>query len=318
MTRVFITGVTGFIGSQLAKTLVREYNYDVYGLIRFSANENREAVAEIPDEVNLKVGNLIDHHRIRKILEEVNPNYILHVGAYTPVRNSFESPIEYIEFNYTATVNLVHAALELSNFEKFLFASTMEVYGWQTQREPFTEDLTLHPASPYAVTKVAAEKYLTMAGKAFDLPFIALRSCNTYGRKRMTGFITEYLVTSMLQNKTPRIGTPDAVRDLMYVDDHANGYVTAMHADATEGVYNFGWGSTLNMRELGEKARDVVGYNGPIEYGWPSDYPSRPVVDDFLSLNASRAREIIKWTPKVPLEEGLKKTANFWKEKLGL
>ena len=70
MTKIFITGVTGFIGSQLAKTLVREYNYDVYGLIRFSANENREAVAEIPDEVNLKVGNLIDHHRIRKILEE--------------------------------------------------------------------------------------------------------------------------------------------------------------------------------------------------------------------------------------------------------
>lgn len=318
MSRVFITGITGFIGARLAQTLIQQSENEVFGLIRFSANENSEVMSKLPKEVILKTGNLIDHHRIRKIIEEVKPNYILHVGACTPVRYSFESPIEYINVNYTATVNLIHAALEIPKFEKFLFASTMEVYGWQDQRTPFSEDAVLNPSSPYAVSKVAADKYLRMAGKAYNLPYIVLRPCNTYGRQVMTGYITEYLITSMLQNKKPHIGTPEAVRDLMYATDHVNAYLTAMHSDVTSGTFNFGWGSSMNMIELAEEIRGLLDYEGSIEYGWPDDYPTRPVAEEYLSLDASKARKILDWTPKVSLKDGLKKTADFWRQKLGL
>lgn len=192
----------------------------------------------------------------------------------------------------------------------------MEVYGWQKTKKPFIEETPLNPASPYAVSKVAAENYVRMAGKAFNLPFVVLRSCNTYGRKNNTDFIVEYIITRMLKNKTVFIGTPNAVRDLMFVDDHVNAYIKCIESNVTSEVFNFGLGSETTMGELGLMIKNMINFDGKIIHNFPPDYPFRPIVEPYLSLDSSKARKILGWKPKFTLNEGLKTTIEFWKNKL--
>jgi len=316
--RVLITGVTGFIGSEIARRLVDEGEYEVWGLVRTTSSSTAiELIKDITSKMEIRYGNFTDYSSIRKIVKDISPHYIIHVGAITPVRNSFENPLEYQEINHMGTVNLVHAALDLlPEFKKFIFASTMETYGWQDDRTPFKEDRMLNPASPYSVSKVASDVYIRMAGEAFGLPYIISRACNTFGRKNEAGYIVEHIITSMLQGKDIYIGTPDSVRDLMYVDDHVNAYVTALKSNVKNEVFNFGTSNQKSMKELVLMLKDMTDFKGKIVWSFPPGYPYRPVNDPYLSLDASKAKKILGWEPKYNLEEGLKKTIEFWKKRI--
>jgi nucleoside-diphosphate-sugar epimerase len=321
---LLITGSTGFIGSHLTPELVEKYQ--VVSILPSSDIGMRP----LPKNVFIEHADLENFERIKEILLKVEPQIIIHLAAITPVRYSFGSPDIYQKINYLATINLVETATKIKNFEKFIFASTMETYGWQPVRKPFTENLSLHPDSPYAVSKVAAEKYIQMMTRAFGFPAIILKPCNTFGRKNETGYIVEYLIGEMLKGKSPQLGTPEAVRDLMYVNDHVNAYLKALQFLLPESkeikevseknpvafTFNIGNGYEFTMREIAQKIGEMIGFKGEIKIGFPKDYPWRPSVAPYLSLDASRAREVLKWRPEVSLEEGLKKTIEFWKENL--
>ena len=317
--KVLITGVTGFIASEIARTLVKENDVEVACLVRISSNSNMfDPIKDIINHLDIRYGNLSDYHSIKKIVKDVSPNYILHLGAQTSVSHSFGNPLEFNEVNYLGTINLIHAALEVSSFKKFIFASTMESYGWQSQRKPFKEDLPLNPASPYSASKVACEVYIKMAHKAFGLPYIICRCCNTYGRKFSTGFITEYIANTMLKNKDLYLGTPNAVRDMMHYTDHVNAYITALRSNKSNDTFNFGTGSKTPMKEIASKLKKLTGFKGKIIHSFPPNYPWRPVVEDFLSLDASKAKKVLGWAPKVSLDDGLKTMVKYWKQKSGI
>lgn len=319
--RLVLTGGTGFIGSHLVEKL---QDWEVTCLTSPTAIGQRK----IPN-VNIEFCDLTQYDKIRDIVKRANPNVVIHLAALTPVRYSFERPEVYQDVNYYSTVNLIHVTKDLPDFQRFIFASTMEVYGWQPVKKPFVENTPLNPASPYAVSKVAAESYVKMAGKAFKFPHMIARCCNTYGRKTETGYIIEFLITEMLKNRAPRVGTPDAVRDLQYVDDHVNAYLSLLNfelesekerldnleKDPNYYVFNFGNGLELRIAQIAEKIKSMIGFSGDIIRGFPSDYPQRPVVESYLSLNATKAFNILKWKPKVSLEEGLKRTVDYWKNK---
>jgi UDP-glucose 4-epimerase len=314
--KILITGITGFIGSELARTLVKEGKYEIGGLVRTASHKNHtEAIQDIVDDITLFYANLTDYHAIKNIVRTFRPQYILHVGALTTVRHSFEMPHEFNEVNYLGTINLVHAALDIPDFKKFIFASTMETYGWQKTHKPFAEDVLLHPASPYAVSKVACEKYIEMAGRAYGLPYLISRACNTYGKKFNTGLVVEYIITTMLQNKDLYIGTPKAVRDLMYVDDHVNAYLALLKVKRSNATFNFGTGLGIPMLELANMVKEKIGYKGKIIKHFPPDYPWRPVTEEYLSLNSTKAKKELGWKPKYSLDKGLNCTISYWKEK---
>ncbi|PJB98646.1 MAG: hypothetical protein CO078_01280, partial [Candidatus Nealsonbacteria bacterium CG_4_9_14_0_8_um_filter_36_17] len=280
--------------------------------------------------VSVEYADLDNFERIKEILLKIEPQIIVHLAAVTPVRHSFENPYIYQKINYLATINLVELATKIKNLEKFIFASTMETYGWQPVRKPFTENLPLHPDSPYAVSKVAAEKYIQMVTRAFGFPAIILKPCNTFGRKNEKGYIMEYIITEMLKGKSPQIGTPEAVRDLMYVDDHINAYIKALEFVLPEPkeikqvleknpiafTFNIGNGYEFTMRKVAQKIGRMIGFKGGIETGFPKDYPWRPSVAPYLSLNANYAHTLLKWKPEVSLEAGIQKTIEYWKENL--
>src|SRR3989344_4241386 len=127
--KILITGITGFIGSELAHSLVKSGGYEIGGIVRTASNKNQlKAISDIADNVSVFYANFTDYHAIRNIVRRFAPNYLVHIGAQTAVRDSFEMPHEFNETNYLGTINLVHAALEVPDFKKFIFASTMETY----------------------------------------------------------------------------------------------------------------------------------------------------------------------------------------------
>jgi nucleoside-diphosphate-sugar epimerase len=183
MTRVLITGIMGFIGSNLAQRLVDD-GAEVYGVARRVANRNLEVIGNIISDVTLVSGDVSDYVSVCNAVKTVNPDIIFHLAALSPVRDSFERPFEYQQANYIGTMNVAHAMLELQDPQtrKLIAASTAEVYGIQAN-EPLKETLPLHPSSPYAVSKAAGDLYLRMMFNSFGLKGTVLRPANSYGRK---------------------------------------------------------------------------------------------------------------------------------------
>jgi len=322
MSDVVITGVTGFIGSHLAKALV-DKGFKVYGIVRHAATRDLKPLEGYLDEMIFLTADLRDYASVRHALRSANPDYVCHLGALTPVRYSFEHPFEHLEVNSRGTINVVHAILELPDFRmrRLIAASTAEVYGWQKEEKPFTEDLPLRPASPYAISKAAADLYIQMASKVYGLNSIVLRPSNSYGRKFETGFIVEYVVTGLLKKEKIYIGTPDSVRDYLYVDDHVNAYVAVIEhsGDVSGEVFNVSTGTSTKVRELVKKIARIVGCKGEVVYGsYPPGYPQRPgfVDPSYLVLDYKKIKQALNWQPKNTLDEGLRKTVNFWNEKL--
>jgi len=318
MTNVLITGCTGFIGSNLAVRLA-EKGYNVYGLVRHASRRDLLPLHAVLDEIHLVEGDLTAYHSIRSAVNVAQPQFVLHLGALTPVRMSFEDPFPYISINYEGTANVVHAILDSARQARLIFASTAEVYGWQGERKPFKESAPLNPASPYAVSKEAADQYVRMAMKIYGLKATILRPNNTYGRLSEKGFLVEYLISQMLHEETCYIGAPESVRDYMFVDDHVNAYILAMESErAVEKVFNVSPGNPVSNRELAQLLAKTIGFDGKIVYGsYPPGYPQRPAVwdPDYLVLDNAMIRDALNWKPTVSLAEGLRKIADRWRDR---
>lgn len=322
MTSVLVTGITGFIGSNLAKALAHE-GYTVYGLVKPSSSRNLKPISELLDRVVLLTGDICSLHSIVYAMRAAGPDHVCHLAAITPVRNSFERPFEYVQCNYVGTMNVVHAMLELPNHKgrRLIGASTAEVYGIQDAKQPLTRDLELRPSSPYSVSKAAADMYLRMASKIYDLNSTILRPSNTYGRHYETGYIVEYLITKMLSGERVFVGAPDSVRDYIHVSDHVKAYLQALERDSPSGeAYNIGGGLGITNRALAEMIADMVGYhlNRATFGAYPPGYPTRPIISDqpYLVLDASKAKKDLGWEPSVRLEDGLLREIEYWKKML--
>jgi nucleoside-diphosphate-sugar epimerase len=314
---VLVTGCTGFIGSNLTHKLVKE-GYNIYGLVRHASRRDLKPLDEVLDRIHLIEGDLTQYHSVCSAVSVSKPQFILHTGALTPVRLSFEDPFPYLSTNIDGTVNLVHAISDNSPKARLIFASTAEVYGWQRRRRPFKEENPLNPASPYAVSKESADRYIQMAMKVYGLRATILRPNNTYGRKGEKNYYIEYLVSTMLGGKTCYVGAPDSIRDYMFVDDHVNAYALSMKSDKAIGkIFNVSPGNPVTNRELAETVSKLLGFTGQIVYGsYPPGYPQRPARwdPDYLVLDSSKIRKIIGWQPSVTLKEGLTRTIDVWRK----
>jgi nucleoside-diphosphate-sugar epimerase len=312
---VLITGVTGFIGSNLAINLAEE-GYKVYGLIRHTSRMGLEPLKPVLDRIRLIEGDLTTCHSVNDVVKSTQPQCVFHLGALTPVRLSFENPFPYIATNFEGTVNIVHAILEKAPKAMLLYASTAEVYGWQENQEPIKETAPLNPASPYAVTKEAADQYVRMAMKLYGLRATILRPNNTYGRDRK-GFLTEYLIDSMLRHETCYVGAPESIRDYMFISDHVQAYRLALESEKALGeVFNVSPGNPVTNKELAEMVKEITEFEGNIVYGsYPPGYPQRPAQWDpqYLTLDNTKIQRVLRWKPTVTLKEGLEKTVKMWK-----
>jgi nucleoside-diphosphate-sugar epimerase len=319
--RVLITGITGFIGANLARRLL-EQGHGVFGLMQHIVGRDMASLEEIKDRINLLTCDIRDLHSVRNAIKKAQPDVVFHLAALSPVRLSFENPLGVQDVNYLGAINIAESLMDLYGPEKvrLIVASTAEVYGIQENNRPFTEDLRLEPSSPYAVSKAAMDMYARMLHKVYNFNVVIMRTSNTFGRNYDKSFFTEYIITEMLNNKDIYIGAPDSVRDYLYVDDHVNGYLLAMKSPEARGhVFNIAGGKGYTNKEWVMKIAQILNYPlDKVHFGqYPPGYPYRPIASDqpYLSLDASKARRILGWSQTVPPEEGLTRTVEHWTRK---
>jgi nucleoside-diphosphate-sugar epimerase len=308
--KVLVTGGSGFIGSHLIPKLA-ELGHEVYSLERYVTGRY-----VLGAKTMTVFGDLRDSFTIRKLVREVQPDAVIHLASISPVAYSYDHPQEVFEVNMLGTINLAEACLrEVPHFKHFLFAGTSEEYGNQTEF-PVKEDAELRPNSPYSVSKVAADKYLQYMRDAYDFPITILRPFNTYGRKDNVHFVVERTITQMLQGKTVKLGDSTPMRDLLYIDDHVDAYLTCLGNEKARGnVFNFCTGRSVSIKELVESIAKLVGFDGEVIWG---TIPARPLDIKKLIGSYEKAKRVLGWEPKCTLEEGLKRTIDFWRSELSV
>jgi nucleoside-diphosphate-sugar epimerase len=306
--KILITGGSGFIGGHLIPKLI-DLGHELYSLERYVTG--RYALGARPTTV---FGDLRDSFTIRKMVKEIQPDAAIHLASISPVAYSYNHPQEVFEVNALGTINLAEACLrEVPHFKHFLFAGSSEEYGNHTEL-PLKEDAELRPNSPYSVSKVAVDMYLRYMRDAYDFPVTILRPFNTYGRKDNVHFVVERTITQMLKGKTVALGDPTTVRDFIFVDDHINAYLTCLTNEKAIGeVFNFCTGRGVTIRELVDLIARFIGFEGEISWG---TIPARPLDIQKLVGSYDKAKRVLGWEPRHTLEEGLKKTIDFWKNEI--
>jgi nucleoside-diphosphate-sugar epimerase len=306
--RFLVTGACGFIGSHLCRRLVSE-GHDVVGLDDLSEGKLAN-IADVP-EVDLVQADLRDEAAVARAIRGCD--VALHQAARKSVQRSIEEPRDFEDVNVGGTLTLLLAARDAG--AAVVLASSSSVYGDQ-ERYPVTEDMEPRPRSPYAATKLAGEAYCRAAWESLGVPTVSLRYFNVYGpgQDPMSQYaaVIPRFVTACLMGGSPVIfGDGEQSRDFTYIDDavEANLLAARMPEQARGRVLNVGGGAqptTVNrLLEL------ISGLTGALPT--PAHEPARPGDIRRSEADVSLARALIGYEPKVGIEEGLRRTVEWFR-----
>jgi len=313
--KVFVTGATGFIGSNLIPKLL-ERNHEVYALCR-SVTDRK---IDLPKDVNVVYGDLSEAHFLKKVIGEIKPEAIIHLASSSSVYYSHKHSEENFETTVLGTINIQKACENLSSLEKFVFAGTSEEYGNQ-DFFPIKETAPLRPNQPYAIAKVAGDQYLQYCRDAQGFPSITMRAFNTYGRIKNFSFVVERIITQMLTSHEVVLGNPKPIRDLLYVDDHVEAYVqmieTPFNVFETHDVkaLNFCTGVGTSIMELAEWIRGIIGFHGEIL--WNKTNIRHTEINKLVG-SFELAHKLLGWIPRYNIHEGLPLTVMKVKRSIGV
>ncbi len=318
--RIFVTGMTGFLGHQLSQILLTE-GHTLGTLARNIAASDRTTASntesmirgEKQSGISYYFGDLTDYLNIHDVLSNFKPDVIIHLAAQTSVAYSFTHITEVFNVNFLGAVNMAEAARRaVPKLKRFIFSGSAEEYGIQT-KFPAKETAELHAASPYAVAKIATEKHLKYLYDAYGFPAIIFRNANSYGRKHNHQFVIESMIYQMLKGKSPvKLGDPTPYRDFIFQPDLLSAYVLAATSNNKKLLgesINIGTRKSISIRQLAEKIRKITGYKGKIQW---NSFPKRSLEIPKLELDNSKAKKLLKWKPKYTLDQGLKITASYY------
>ena len=322
--RIFLTGITGFLGQRIAETLINN-GHELGTLSRNVATGDRATNTEsmIRGEaikgVQYYYGDLTDYLVISDALKDFQPDVIIHLAAQTSVAYSFTHMKEVFDVNFIGVFNMAEAARrEVPNLKRFIWSGSAEEYGIQPEENyPTKEDgIQLHAASPYGVAKIASENFLKYLFQAYGFPAIIFRNANSFGRKFNHQFVIESIIFQMVQGKSPiKLGDPEPIRDFIFEEDLLNAYVLAAESENNEilgEAVNITTSEPISIRELAEKIRKITGYSGEIQW---NSFPKRALEIPKLNMDNSKVKRLLNWAPKYSIEEGLKITASYYTDK---
>jgi NAD dependent epimerase/dehydratase len=305
--RVLVTGAGGFIGGHLISRLVRD-GASVRGLVRYNSRNERGTLdwlePEISDQVDVHLGELRDVESVARAV--AGTEVVMHLGAQIAIPYSYVNPRDFFEVNVLGTLNVAQAALN-AGVERIVHTSTSEVYG-SAQTEPITETHPLEPQSPYAASKLAADKVIDSYHRSFDLPTTVLRPFNTYGPHQSARAIIPTIISQALAGDTLRLGSLHPRRDLTYVEDTAAGFVAAATAPAAIGrTIQLGTNHDVSVGDLVDMVGEILGKQLTVETDPDRVRPENSEVQRLIS-GPFLAEELMGWRPQVDLREGLART----------
>jgi dTDP-glucose 4,6-dehydratase len=308
--QVLVTGAGGFIASHLVERLV-SVGAQVRAFIRYNSRNDVGMLRLIPQDVYSKLevvrGDLRDVEAVRAATKEVDT--VFHLGALIAIPYSYVHPREVIETNVMGTVNVLMAARDFG-VRRVVHTSSSEVYG-TAQYTPIDEKHPLQGQSPYSASKIGADKIAESFYRSFEVPVVTLRPFNTYGPRQSARAVIPTIITQALTRDEVKLGSLDPSRDLTFVTDTVNGFICVAEAEHVLGEeINLGNDNTIRIGELVAKIFAILDKTPKVIMDAQRIRPHKSEVMKLWASN-QKAKELIGWEPRVPLDEGLRLTIQW-------
>jgi NAD dependent epimerase/dehydratase len=306
---VLVTGAGGFIGSHLAEHLVSA-GVKVRAMVRYNSRGCRGWLEQssLKDAMEICAGDIRDPDFVNDCVRGMN--CVFHLAALIGIPYSYVAPESYVETNIVGTLNVLQAARR-NGLIRVVHTSTSECYG-TAQAVPITEDHPLRGQSPYAATKIGADKLVESFHLAFGLPAVVVRPFNTFGPRQSARAIIPTIISQVIAGSDfVRVGNTDPSRDLNYVSNTVEGFVMAAEsAKAVGRTINLGSSREIKIRDLIVLIADILGKTVAVETESCRVRPQSSEVERLLA-DHSLATELLGWRPRVSLEEGLAHTIKW-------
>ena len=301
--RILVTGGAGFIGSNVVDRFI-ELGHEVAVFDDLSTGF-REFV---DPRAEFHLGDLADASAIDRCVRSFEPEIVTHLAAQMDVRKSVTDPLFDARVNVLGSIGLLQACTK-HGVRKVVYASTGGALYGEGRQLPATEDHPVNPESPYGASKHTVEHYLYLWKLLHGLDYTVLRYPNVYGPRQNPhgeAGVNAIFIGLMLEGKRPRIfGDGNAVRDYLYVSDVVDANVTALERGSGE-MLNLGTGVGTSVNDIIRELQAILEFREEAIFE-----PARAGEIQRIYLDASRARQVLDWSPQVSFSDGLRRTVEW-------
>ena len=304
MKTALITGVAGQDGSYLAELLLKK-DYEVYGTVRRSSTSNLERIKHIQDDIKLIHGDLLDQNSLIEAIEGSRPDEIYNLAGQSFVPATWDKPVLTGEFTALGATRLLEATRLVNKNIRFYQASSSEMFG-KVEESPQNEQTRFYPRSPYGIAKLYAHWITVNYRESYDMYCCSGILFNHESPRRGLEFVTRKVSDAVARiklglSKELKMGNLDAKRDWGFAGDYVEVMWLMLQQNEPED-FVISTGETHSIEELVEIAFTHAGLDWK-DYVVIDPKFVRPAEVDLLMGDSSKAREMLKWQPKVEFEE---------------
>jgi NAD dependent epimerase/dehydratase len=301
---VLVTGAGGFIGSHLCETLVRR-GAEVRALCRYTSRRSVGNLAHVAPDVleaiDVRFGDVRDGDFVRRLV--AGTDVVFNLAASISVPYSFEAPVEVVTTNVEGALSVLCAARD-EGVGRMLQMSSSEVYG-TAQYTPIDERHPLDVQSPYAASKVGADKLAESFNLSYGLPVVVARPFNTYGPRQSLRAVIPTVIAQALAGGDLKLGATSPTRDFVFVADTVAGLIAlAEHDEISGGTYNIATGEDISVGDVVEVVGKLLGRELTVHTDEQRLRPELSEVHQLLG-DAAKLRAATGWTPATSLHDGL-------------
>lgn len=308
---VLVTGAGGFIGSHLTERLVTA-GAQVRAFVHYNALGMAGWLEHSPLRAQMEVfaGDVCDPDSVSRAV--AGRAIVFHLGALIAIPYSYHAPNSYVRVNIEGTLNVLQAA-RAANIERLVHTSTSEVYG-TARYAPIDEAHPLQAQSPYAASKIGADKLVEAFHLSFGVPAVTVRPFNTFGPRQSARAVIPTIITQCLADAPVRLGNLHPTRDLNYVSNTVDGFIAAAEApDALGRTVNLGSGQEISVGALAELIARLMGQPLRLEQSAERARPAGSEVERLIA-DSQLALKILNWHPRISLPEGLQLTIDWLRQ----
>jgi len=308
---LLVTGGAGFIGSNFVMRMLARYpSYRIFNVDKLTYAGNLENLESVESHPNYKffMADICNRPAMERIVRDHKVDAIMNIAAESHVDRSIQGAAEFVQTNVSGTNVLLELGREYK-ITRFLQVSTDEVYGSLGPSGKFTEETPLHPNSPYAASKAAADLLAQAYHHTHGVPVMITRCSNNYGPFQFPEKLIPLMIVNALNDKPlPVYGDGKNVRDWLEVSDHCSALDLVLHAGKPGEVYNIGGSNEKNNLEV---VRLILGMLKKPD-SFITFVKDRLGHDRRYAIDSMKIQKELKWKPSVTFEEGLKKTVQWY------
>ena len=324
MSNILITGGAGFIGSHLVRMMVNNNPDDhIYNLDALTYAGNLDNLSEVSSASNYTFikGDITDFEFLKETFAKYNFDGVIHLAAESHVDRSIANPMAFILTNVVGTVNLLNAAKahweDDYTGKRFFHVSTDEVYGSLGDEGFFLEDTSYDPRSPYSASKASSDHFVRAWYHTYGFPVVISNCSNNYGPYQFPEKLLPLIINNIRNKKAlPVYGDGMNIRDWLWVEDHAAA-IELIYKEGKNGeTYNIGgnneWTNIDLVRALCDVMDELLGRPKGDAQSRITFVKDRPGHDQRYAIDASKIKRELGWEPSIGVEEGLRKTAQWY------